>query len=137
MGYGQRAELTIKNHSKKTLKITNLYLHWGKIYQAPDMDKDLGQDTINDKEISPGGEFSFATCGKKLSPSGTEGQFNIYYDGDQHACQIYWDCPNSGSNKLRSQYVKEKWTIAVPSVSPDGAIGKQTIDVVHLGEAPP
>lgn len=128
MGYNDWLELKIQNNSSKTLRIKNLYVHWGKLYASPDKGTAVGEDTFNNHDIASRDALSFASCGRENSWSGTEGEFDIF-DGNDRVCQVYWDCPYTGDNKLNARYVKDKWFPMVPAICTSGSIGSQTITI--------
>ena len=128
MGYAQFAEIKLVNKSGRTLVLKDLYVHWGKLYQYPEKEKEVGADTVNGKTIPSGESFSFATCGRENSSSGTEGDFNLY-DGNDSVMKIYWSCPWAGNNKFTTYYVKEGWFPSTTSWSTDGALGTVTVTI--------
>lgn len=132
MGYGNWIQLKIQNNTSKTLRIKNTYLHWGKFYKYEEKSNEVDVSTVDNQDIKPGNVFSFASCGRENQWSGTEGEFDIFV-GSERVCQVYWDCPFTGDNKLNAKYVKDKWFPMVPGISTSGAIGSQTITIFTTG----
>jgi hypothetical protein len=128
MGYAQFVQLKLDNKSGRELKIKDVYIHWGKLYQYPEKDQEVGKDTVENKSFASGSSFSLASCGRSDSASGTEGEFSLY-DGSEQVMKVYWSCPWSGSNKFATYYVKEGWFPAATGWSTSGALGTITITI--------
>jgi len=134
MGYPDWIQVTIQNNTNQTLRIADLYLHWGKLYDYPNKDSTVNDDTVNGKKIGPNDSFSFASCGRENAVHGTEGDLNVYLgDSGDRVFKLYWDCPWAGDNQLNATYVKNKWFANVPNISKSQAIGSVTINVFTTG----
>ncbi|MCO5567375.1 hypothetical protein L7F22_021065 [Adiantum nelumboides] len=113
------------------MSLNNSALPWGKWYDYPNKDAEIsGPDGTT---ITYGQIAIAAACGRENSPSGTEGNFDLYADGTTRIADIYFDCPWVGSNVLRVTSYSTLFLVNVPSISSSGAIGDVPVRVIYLG----
>eukprot|EP00249_Psilotum_nudum_P030451 c43071_g1_i1 orf=183-737(+) len=134
--YGQWAafDIDFKSFGTQPLTVKHATLEWGKWFDFPDQDKELGSSSINGLTVQPNGvsDRPIAASGRESASSGAEGSFDLYI-GNIKAGSVYFDCPWSGSNKLSSDSACKDCIVGVPSVPPNGAIGRVTIKVAYFG----
>ena len=116
--YEQWVVITIINSSAEKVVVKNVSLSWGKFYKygewpsyasvaitsdhslcVDDKDVEIPASEIENTEINPGHEFKISSCGRSGTPSGTEGQFDIYENKGDKVRHFYWACPWAGANK--------------------------------------
>ena len=117
------------NRSNDSIWITNINLDYGKLYDGSSMDNEVNPGDIIGTEIKSKQSYTVYSCGRKNSPSGTEGTATVSDKKNQgnRIADIYWDCPYSGRNKLEKRKANKDWLVDVPAVLPDGAIGHVTV----------
>ena len=133
MAYAQWVSITVKAIGFDC-KINKLSLKWGKLYRNNDKYKEIQASEINNTIIKNGASYTFSSCGRDSSASGTEGRFSVF-DGDLEIAKFYWDCPwNSKTNKF--QYEKtagDNYMIEVSDYSHDsGAIGNVSVKIAKI-----
>ena len=140
-GYGQWLGLELMNRNSKnsgiSMWITTINLEWGKLYDCQDMDHEIDPKTVIGTEIKPGKSYTFCTCGRQNSASGTEGTVTLagHKDGSDHISDIYWSCPwGPKDNILKVSNTDPNWIIQVPPISSGGPIGRVTIVFVNLSD---
>lgn len=76
-----------------------------------------------------------AASGRAWSPSGTEGQFDIYHMGTK-VCHVYFDCPFSHRhNSFSISDVNDGYVVQGTGASLDGGpLGDISIRVVKLND---
>ena len=55
-------------------------------------DAEIPIGDIENRKIDAHKEFKINSCGREGSPTGTEGEFDIY-DGSDKVRHFYWNCP--------------------------------------------
>jgi len=94
-GENQWSSFVIENHTKKSLFLTDVTLHYGKWYRSGCKACEL---LTVEQVIGPGSHTLINAAGRLLSPTGTEGEFSIY-DGDKQdktttqICHVYFSVP--------------------------------------------
>ncbi|KAG0163638.1 hypothetical protein DFQ30_011241, partial [Apophysomyces sp. BC1015] len=83
--------------------------------------------------IEVGKTFSFASCGRENSPSGTECRFSIYGPRGEIA-RYYWDCPYMGTNKFDLEMSDEDYMMQDKGFNrtANGALGEGTITIAEF-----
>ena len=133
MGEAQWVTIYLNNSSTaKTLVVKNVHLDYGKFYRdsksacffcparhssasshilttpacIDDKEAEIPTSDIEGTKIAPGDEFTVNSCGRSNSPSGTEGEFDVYEDGPggPKVRHFYWNCPWGSP--------KNTWTIS-------------------------
>ncbi|MFT5679631.1 MAG: hypothetical protein ACI8RZ_000535 [Myxococcota bacterium] len=95
MGYAEFIQVSITTDTD-SVSVGLASLQWGKFYEPGDMDKELTDDQIDAIMVSADSVGQVFSCGRDDSPSGTEGQFGIFYGGVQLGTFV-WDAPYRGS----------------------------------------
>ncbi|KAK1778422.1 Aegerolysin-domain-containing protein [Copromyces sp. CBS 386.78] len=137
LGESQWVYMTIRNEaSSGDMYIRNTKLHWGKWYDYPDKDHELSDNDVQGGRAGPnGGTMVVAASGRAWTPSGTEGQFDIYHGGIK-VCHVYFDCPfshihNSFSiSDINGAYAVQETGASLGS----GPLGTITIEVVKMND---
>jgi len=127
-GYGQWIALELSNRSEDSVWITGINLDYGKLYDGSDMNNEVSTGSVIGTEIKSKELYTVWSCGRKSSPSGTEGTVTISDKriNGTRVLDVYWDCPYTGKNKLEKRKPNKDWFVDVPTVQPDGAIGRVT-----------
>ncbi|KAK1774709.1 aegerolysin type hemolysin, partial [Copromyces sp. CBS 386.78] len=70
------------------------HLHRGKWYDYPNKNHELSDSDVQNNRAGPkGGVMFLAASGRHWTPTGTEGQFDIYHAGTR-VCHVHFDCPH-------------------------------------------
>jgi hypothetical protein len=155
MGYQQWVVVVLRNRSKTPVIIRNIDVKYGRFYKdgtpvqldccplscCPDSlnvgnkDAVVNLGEIEGKEIAPGKQFKFNSCGKSDSPTGTEAEFDLIdKDTGEVIRHVYWDCPYTSSrNTFTVSGDNEDWIVEDKGANLDGgALGHVTITVNKL-----
>src|SRR5688572_6080310 len=100
MGYAQWVVFVIENATHSELRLQNVWLKWGKWHQIEDKDGEIVSN-CDGKVCAPfegsviriGHKHAMASCGREHSPSGTEGEFDVFDGYGERVCHVYWSCP--------------------------------------------
>ena len=132
--YGQWVQVTIENKTDRTLKISDIEILWGKLYDYPNKDVELPKSSVLYKTIESNGSFSFASCGRSDSASGTEGFIWLQDDeSGQNIMKVYWSCPwGLSGNKFEETNYPKGWFPSHTPFSSDGALGNITLTIFKV-----
>ncbi|KAK7023384.1 Ostreolysin A6 [Paramarasmius palmivorus] len=135
--YAQWVIINIKNVGTANVKIKNLDVSWGKLHANDDKDKEVSKDVFEGRVITADETLRMNACGRKSSPSGTTGDFDLcdVDDGDRVIRHFYWDCPwGSSKNTWTVSGSNSKWMVEYSGANLDGgALGTITVDVMKKG----
>lgn len=131
MSYAQWVSVTIR--TKVAVVIKNTQIKWGKFYDGANGDKDKSVGSPNGTTIQAGGKFTFYSCGREDSASGTEGSIDIYTEKDDKKIGMYvWDCPWSGKNSSNFYSEGGKYEVALSGANINsGALGNITLSILE------
>ncbi|OJZ79685.1 hypothetical protein ASPFODRAFT_201212 [Aspergillus luchuensis CBS 106.47] len=116
----------INSMPSDTLSIQNARLSYGKWYDG-DMDHEIPDSAVDGKTAAPGGSVDISSCGRKGSPSGTTGGFDVC-DGNTKIGRVQWNCPwGSLDNEFGVSDTNKNYWVQIGSWGKHGAIG--TVDV--------
>ncbi|KAI0675621.1 aegerolysin type hemolysin [Trametes maxima] len=94
MGYSQWVTIEIVNNGEIPIKLTRLYVEWGKLHEVGNKEIEVDPNTVNNKVLRPGQSLQFASCGRAHSSSGTTGRFSLVdVRNGSEIRHFYWDCP--------------------------------------------
>lgn len=111
-----------------------IYLIRGKFYQYNNKDIELSTSQVNGTRILPGVNTVIAACGRKSSPSGTEGRFSVF-DGNTRIFEIYFDVPwGASDNQFRIENRHPNYHVSQlpPVIERRGAIGTVLLEFVRM-----
>ncbi|WP_251861449.1 aegerolysin family protein [Clostridium sp. Marseille-Q2269] len=134
---GRAYKQWVKFHIKavnEELTIQNATLSWGKFYNPDNQNHEISPSKVNETKISKHEIAIIASSGRKDSPSGTQGSFDICDKNKKTLFTIYWDCPWGGLNsfsyiKHNEKFIMEK----LPTqINERGDIGNVNLNVAKI-----
>ncbi|WP_251861448.1 aegerolysin family protein [Clostridium sp. Marseille-Q2269] len=134
---GRAYKQWVKFHIKavnEELTIQNATLSWGKFYNPDNQNHEISAEDVNKTKISKNEIAIIESSGRKDSPSGTEGRFDICDKNKNKLFTIYWDCPWSGSNKFSYTKFNDNFMIEIypGNINSGGAIGNVNLNVARV-----
>ena len=99
MGYGEFIQVSITTDTDQ-VSVGLASLQWGKFYEPGDMNKEVSTEAIDAIVINAGEVGQVFSCGREDSPSGTEGQFGLFYDGAQLGTFVWNDSYTSSTQSF-------------------------------------
>jgi hypothetical protein len=134
MGYAQYIEMELYNKSKsRKYTVGGATLAWGKFYQRPNKDQEIGAGDIDGQVVNPGKGFFVCACGRENASSGTEGSVTIY-DGDTQVGVIHWDNPwlAGSTNRVWVEGKNDDYAVEIgPYDSKNASIGYVKVELSH------
>jgi hypothetical protein len=132
MAYKQWVKFSISPKGFNLL-VQNAQLKYGKFYKDGDNGNEISAVDIDKIEINDGSFDYVCACGRELSPSGTEGSFDLYDQGlDKNAKPIRigtlnWNCSFdyvANPNALSWTIFSDNYNTQVPAPgNSGGALG--------------
>ncbi|KAF5682795.1 aegerolysin Aa-Pri1 [Fusarium denticulatum] len=125
MGNAQWISCLITNATGVELKINKASLSWGKFYSDPNnKNSEIPPSALEGVSIPIGGQYTFNSCGRNGTSSGTEGHVYLAVAGTQ-IVDIYWSVPWGSSSNIFTPTVTSGpyYANIVGTVPQDGPIG--------------
>ncbi|EFY89875.1 hypothetical protein J3459_009877 [Metarhizium acridum] len=135
--YAQWVVLDLINRMRQSdLQVKNAWARWGKFHKDGDKDTEITAEDVNKIFAPPGKRCFVSACGREHSPSGTEGDIDLF-EGNTKICKVYWECPWGSPNNIMRilDYDPATSNYAVvlgPWNSSGGALGKVDITISKL-----
>lgn len=106
------------------------------IFRTGDKSQEIDKGQVDQQTIHPGKDFTFNACGRFLSPSGTEGSFELLEVEGELVRKIYWDCPYGlKRNIIQITENDENWVVSPTGYTlSSGALGNGSFDCVYVPE---
>jgi len=134
MGEAQWFQPTVRNRISsfsRTIVLAKFTIYYGKFYELNDPYTETR--SAQGTEIPSFGEHRWGHCGRQLSPTGTEGSFEVQIAENGYKLgEVYWSCPYFGSNEIVVRDVISGFVISIDGFNvPSGPLGTGTITVLE------